>query len=400
MAFTFDVHTHYTPPSMKDNLKDFAEKEPYWGLLITPDPANHTEQGWATPERMVADMDQAGVDKAIILGVYRQTPESARETNDETLAVMRRYPDRILGFGVAATSPLDKTLDEVKRCVDNGMVGMGELNPYGQGISFDDPGFLKIVEACIDADIPLNLHVSEEVGHFYLGKSTTRLLDYYHLACRYPELKLILAHWGGGLLFYEIAPEVRKNLRNVYYDMAGTPLLYPTESILKATLQCISHKKLLYCSDYPLLICPKKQHEPDFRPFLEEINAVELPEDVYADIMGRNAARLFGYLPPETSSEVAEPVKMTAVPKKSPPEIFPETVTVDPYMSISAVANAWPFTQPVFERYGLPWKDSPVPFWEPIAQAAAARGLGPSAREKLLDELNDLVAKNKGLQGV
>lgn len=395
MTLIFDVHTHYTPPSMKDNLKAFAEKEPYWGLLITPDPVNHTEQGWATPERMIADMDRGGVDKAVILGVYRQTAENARETNDETLEIMRRYKDRILGFGVVAPHPLDKALDELKRCVDNGMLGIGELNPYGQGISFDDPNFLKIVEACIDAGIVLNLHVSEEVGHFYLGKSTTRLLDYYHLACRYPELKLVLAHWGGGLIFYEIVPEVQQNLKNVYYDLAATPLLYPTQSIFNVALQCVSHKKLLYGSDYPLIVYPKKQKEPDFRPFLDEIKEMGLPEEVYADVMGKNAARLFGMLPLETAEEPERKARKGAGDSKVITEIQdPRTTAISEYMSISVVARAWPVTQPVFERYGIPWKDTPVPFWEPIAQAAAARGLGPEARQKLIEELNELASKS------
>jgi predicted TIM-barrel fold metal-dependent hydrolase len=395
MTLIIDTHTHFTPPSMKDDLKAFSEKEPYWGLLITPDPVNHTEQGWATPERMIEDMDKAGVDKAIILGVYRQTPESARETNDETLSIMRKYKDRILGFGVMAPASLDKALDEVKRCIDNGMAGIGELNPYGQGITFDDPNFLKVVEAVIDAGVVLNLHVSEEVGHFYLGKSTTRLMEYYRLACRYPELKLVLAHWGGGLIFFEIVPEVRRNLKNVYYDMAGSPLLYPTTSIFNVALQCISHKKLLFGSDYPLIICPKKQNEPDFRPFLDEIKEVGLPEDVYSDIMGLNAARLFGMLPPEPEPESQAKAGTASGASSVITEIaHPESTSISQYMAISAVANAWPATRQVFDKYQIPWKDAPVPFWEPIAQAAAARGFGPDAREKLINELNETVSKN------
>jgi hypothetical protein len=58
-------------------------------------------------------------------------------------------------------------------------------------------------------------------------------------------------------------------------------------------------------------------------------------------------------------------------------------------MAVSMVARVWPQTQAVFERYGIPWKDSPVPFWEPIAQAAAARGYGLQARQQLLDELGE-----------
>jgi len=190
-------------------------------------------------------------------------------------------------------------------------------------------------------------------------------------------------------------PEVQQNLKNVYYDLAATPLLYPTQSIFNVALQCVSHKKLLYGSDYPLIVYPKKQKEPDFRPFLDEIKEMGLPEEVYADVMGKNAARLFGMLPLEMAEEPERKARKGAGDSKVITEIQdPRTTAISEYMSISAVARAWPVTQPVFERYGIPWKDTPVPFWEPIAQAAAARGLGPEARQKLIEELNELASKS------
>jgi hypothetical protein len=386
-----DSHIHFTPPSMAENLEAFSEQEPYWGLLITPDPVNHTQQGWSTPEQMITDMDVAGVDKVVLLGVYRQTEANTRQTNSDTLEIIRRYPDRVTGFAVVHYHPLEHALDEIKRCLDGGMSGVGELNPYGQGVSFEDPDFLKVIEACIQFDIPVNLHVSEEIGHFYLGKSTTPLIEYYRLICRYPELKVILAHWGGGMLFYEIMPEVRQNLKNVWYDTAGSPLLYPTPNIFRAALQCVSHKKILYGSDYPLLICPDRQRKADFRPFLEEIDALDLPQDVYDDIMGRNAARLLGFEPGgETPAEEEYTARaassiMTEIDKS-------EAGKISPFMAVSAVCQAWPETQPVFARYHIPWENSPVPYWEPIAQAAAAHGMGPKARQILLDELNQAIS--------
>ena len=119
--------------------------------------------------------------------------------------------------------------------------------------------------------IPPNLHTNEEVGHFYPGKAVTPLRDYYRLASRYPELKLILAHWGGGIFFYEMMPEVRRVLRNVWYDTAASALQYPTQDIFGVALRCVDHRKLLYASDYPLRLYPRRQSGPDFRPFLAEI---------------------------------------------------------------------------------------------------------------------------------
>ena len=62
-------------------------------------------------------------------------------------------------------------------------------------------------------------------------------------------------------------------------------------------------------------------------------------------------------------------------------------------MAISAVADKWPATRAVFDKYGLPWHDSPVAYWEPITQAAAAHGWTPTQQQQLLAELQAVIAQ-------
>ena len=143
-------------------------------------------------------MDAAGVDKVVLMGEYRRSHEACVARNDQAIEIARRWPDRVIPFAVVQPKAGRPALDEVARCVDAGMRGVGELGPYGQGYRLDDPDFLQLAEACIRHNIPLNLHTNEEVGRYYPGKATTPLAHYYELAVRYPELKLILAHWGGG----------------------------------------------------------------------------------------------------------------------------------------------------------------------------------------------------------
>ena len=374
-----DAHVHYTPPSMQENFAEFAEREPYWGLLISPDSDNHTIQGWATPERMIDDMDAAGIDRVVVMAEYRLRHESCIERNEQALRIIRRYPERVTAFACIQPKAGQAALEELQRCLDGGMLGVGELNPYGQGHTLADPDFLAMVEMCIERDVPLNLHVSEEVGHYYPGKSTTPLRHYYELAQRYPELKLILAHWGGGLFLYEIMPEVRKNLHNVWYDTAASPLLYPTRKIFDIALRCVDHRKILFGSDYPLLIYPRRQAEPDMRPFLEEIDTLELPSPVLEDVLGNNAARLLGWL--EDDRPAAKPKKQPSIPALDIP--------IAGLMPVTAVARQWPETQAVFEKHGIPCEDSPVATWEPIMQAAAARGMSPAEQNNLIVELNE-----------
>ncbi len=387
-----DAHIHYTPPALRAGLAEFAEQEPYWGLLLGADPEARSLQGWATGEEMIADMDRAEVDRVVIMGEYRQHHETAVARNDQAMELIRRWPGRVLAFACIKPQAGPRALAELERCLDGGMSGVGESNPYGQGHRLDDPDFLRLVEACIRRNVPLNLHVSEEVGHFYPGKSTTPLRHYYDLAVRYPELKLILAHWGGGLFFYEMMPEVRRVLQNVWYDTAASPLLYPTEAIFRVALQCLDFRKILYGSDYPLRLYPARQAGPDFRPFLAEIDGLGLEPAVYAALMGGNAARLLGLV------EVEEAEEAGAAPRR-PGRPSPIITTIEAkagqpiadLMAVRAVAEAWPQTRAVFEAHGIPWQDTAVPFWEPILQAAAARGYDSPARQRLLDELNEAI---------
>ncbi len=379
-----DAHVHYTPPSLAADLDAFIREEPFWGQMLAPRAGGRSIQGWATAERMIADMDAAGVDRVVLLGEYRRSHEGCVARNDQALEIIRRWPDRVSAFAILQPQAGQAALDELARCLDGGMVGVGELGPYGQGYRLDDPDFLRLVEACIRAGVPLNLHTNEEVGGFYPGKAATPLRDYYRLATRYPELRLILAHWGGGLFFYELMPEVRRALRNVWYDTAASPLQYATRSIFDVALRCVDHRKLLYGSDYPLRLYPRRQAEPDFRPFLAEIAALELPDDVRMDILGGNAALLL-------SPNPQAPFPAREGGGKVPPRLAGEGAggEVTPAMSTLLVAEAWPATRAVIERYNIPCNDSPVPFWEPISQAAAARGISGEALARLLAELNE-----------
>ena len=378
-----DAHVHYTPPELRVHLDEFIRDEPYWGLLMG---GPNSVQGWASAERMIEDMDRAEVDKVLLMGDYRRQHAGCVARNDEALAIVRRYPGRIMPFAMVQPKAGQAALDELARCIDTGMVGVGELGPYGQGYRLDDPDFLRVVEACINRDVPINLHVNEEVGHYYGGKAATPLLHIYQLAERYPELKLILAHWGGGLLFYELMPEVQRVLRNVWYDTAASPLLYPTERIFRAALAAVDHRKLLYGSDYPLRVYPRIQKEPDFQPFLAEIEALGLPPGQQSDLLGGNAARLLGLQPDDRPMAPSTHKRKEEMIVRIASDQMPEIVS---RMAVAAVAVTWPQTQCIFERHGIPWRDSPVPYWEPITQAAAARGLGPDEQARLLAELNE-----------
>jgi predicted TIM-barrel fold metal-dependent hydrolase len=172
---------------------------------------------------------------------------------------------------------------EINRCADLGARGIGELMPDSQGFRLDEAEVLgPAIEAACERGLPILTHASEPIGHVYPGKGTVTPDTVYRFAVAFPEAVLICAHWGGGLPFYELMPEVGKALRNVYYDTAAGLSLY-RKAIYRTAVAAVGPGKVLFGSDYPLI----RQSR-----FLAHIRQSGLDEESSAQLLGGNAARL------------------------------------------------------------------------------------------------------------
>ena len=362
-----DAHVHFTPPALKQQLTTMGE--PYVKMLLAGD---GSIQDWVSAEKMIADMDRAGIDKVLLVGEYYQQHENCVMRNNQSIDLVNRYPDRILSLAIVSPNAGQAAVDELNRCLDAGLIGLGEMNPYAQNFRLDDLIFSRLAEVCIERNVPINLHVGEEVGNWYTGKSTTPLREYADLAQRFPALKLIFAHWGGGLIFYELMPQVRKQLANVWYDTAASPLLYPTKRIFRTALTCIDPAKILYGSDYPLRIYPRKMKTADFEPFLAAIRKQKL--DCEQAVFGENFMAML--------AQASQPKSIRR------PHVE--------QMTVRGLVRQAPQSAEILARYNLPTHDSALPAWEPIAQAAAARGLSDAAQSELMEELSQFIAEEHG----
>ena len=131
-------------------------------------------------------------------------------------------------------------------------------------------------------NLPVCLHVSEPVGKDYVGKHLTDLSVLYSILKNFPNTVIILAHWGGGLLFYELMEEPKTVLKNIYYDTAASPYLY-RETIFDIAVKIAGAGKILFGSDYPLI---------NFKRYLDSIEKNLPNEDDKKKILGENAAHI------------------------------------------------------------------------------------------------------------
>jgi hypothetical protein len=184
-------------------------------------------------------------------------------------------------------------LDSLERALDAGFCGIGELFPQVQEFAYDDPHFLQVLQIAAARGMPVNLHVTDTLIPTKAVTRATPLENFVRLAEDFPGLKLILAHWGGGLPFHELNPRLREILRNVSYDCAASPLFYD-KRVFRQVIDLVGADRVLYGSDYPLLLYPREQREPEFKRFLNDVVTAGLTVEEQEKVLGKNLLRLVG----------------------------------------------------------------------------------------------------------
>ena len=275
-----DFHTHIVSPKIKQNRDEYARRCRSFASIYSDPKAK-----LATAEEIIAAMDKDGVDISVVLNYGWSTQPLCAEVNDYILESVARYPKRLVGFCSVVPSEDEAIIREVERCITGGAKGIGELRLDDQLKKNNWRELLSpLIESVINHNILLMTHASEPVGHQYPGKGIATPDLLYALITAFPELKLVCAHWGGGLPFYTLMPEVKTALKNVYFDTAISPFLYSPQ-VYGHVVQLVGAEKILFGTDYPVI----SQHR-----FLQEINALDLSADIKSKILHGNAKKLLG----------------------------------------------------------------------------------------------------------
>ncbi|MGJ3243350.1 MAG: amidohydrolase family protein [Opitutales bacterium] len=291
-----DVHTHLYPEAAGRNPVAWGREraEHQWLACVAPE-GRPSLQGWASVDRLLADMDAAGVDRAVILGWYWENDATAREQNRFLAAAVRRHPDRLAAWASCDPGAGETALETLHIAIDQeGLTGVGECLPQVRGLTLADPRWQAVMAFARERGLPLNLHVTEVGGPVYPGRIPTPLEAFLELAEAWPTVPLILAHWGGLLCFSRLNRRLRKRMDNVWFDTAASPLLYD-DRIYPAAVRAAGVGRILYGSDYPLRVYPKKQDGPDMTLALAAARDSGLAEAEVGAVLGGNAARLFGW---------------------------------------------------------------------------------------------------------
>jgi len=273
-----DCHTHIFPEEAREDRDAFCRRDEGFSSIY-----KNSKAKMVGVEDLIATMDEHRIERSVICGFSWKHPDLCSLHNRYLLESASRYPNRLIVFISLLFSNPDWSGRELDRAMKGGARGVGELAFYYDEMTSQDVYTMKPVLAQMEKQgIPLLLHTNETIGHSYPGKGRTPLERFYELILSFPNLPIILGHWGGGLPFYELMPEVAKVMANVYYDTAASPFLY-SNKIYTIVSEIVGVEKIFFGTDFPL-ISPQR--------YLKELEVSGLSRQDQEKILGLNFSRL------------------------------------------------------------------------------------------------------------
>jgi aminocarboxymuconate-semialdehyde decarboxylase len=269
----------------------------------------------------IVDMDRAGIDVAVqscILG-WDTTLENCRLLNDCTARAQKDFPGRFVGLAHVPPLDGDAALAEFERAVNELALKGVTISSQVNGLSLDAKEFQpffaraeqlgatvfvhpalgpKGYELMKDYMLPVIL-----TREFDLGVALTRMIAAGVIE-RFADLKLVFAHFGGGLAGYKerisrssyrfkLPKSFDDYFDRLYFDMAG---FEGSPIALRCALEVIKPERLVFATDYPQNFNnrdPKEGKSIDgVREYVELIRGLPLAAKLKEDMLGGTAARL------------------------------------------------------------------------------------------------------------
>lgn len=291
------IEEHWMPPGVTAALKCLPRPDE---SLAFNDIGDHQQRLEDLDERRIAAMDAQGVDVSILAltppGTQPLAPDQARllssAANDTAVAAISKHPTRFRALSTLPMSSPKHVVDELVRAKGLGHVGAMVYGRSGDRF-LDDPAYDEFFAAAAELSQPVFIHpqipseATRDASYRGLGDLTDLALATFgwgwHLDAalaalrlvlrgtfdRYPELQIVLGHWGEMLLFWldradglsrvaglqrPVSDYIRSN-----FHITASGMLNP--ALQHHVLSVTSVDRLMFSTDYPFQ--HPTQHEVD-----------------------------------------------------------------------------------------------------------------------------------------
>lgn len=264
-----------------------ARMDKEWGTRPSEPPAETPEQIDAMADRWAAELDAKGIRRIVFV---------TGQTNDLLAGVVRRHPERFIGYAHHQLQP--GAGPELRRAVDElGLKGYKLLGPTVP-IPFEDPSVRDVWEFCAERRLPALIHFG------YLGRgggvvAHPRMspLSLFEVARDFPEIPFIVPHFGAG--YWQDLLALCWSLPNVYVDTSGSnqwirwmPYPLTLEDLFRKAFETIGPERVLFGTDSAAF--PRGFAQRYLDEQLRVCYSLGRSESEIAAVFGGNAARLLG----------------------------------------------------------------------------------------------------------
>lgn len=291
-----DIHNHFYPTRFLKQLeKDgstvgLSVETDEWGRQILVQHGNRVVT--ITPpmndiDMRLEDMHQAGFDMQVLtlsapsvdIFPVELGENLARVVNDEIGEICRKHPDRFMAFATLPFIDPDRTVKELKRCVEELKFKGACIGTNINGMGLDNQRLYPFYECMSEYDLPIHIHprapVDKETYKDYrllpmIGFEMDLCVAVVRLVMggvmdKFPNLKFIVSHLGGAIPYlaeriqncYEAYPDCQENISGPAMDYLKR-FYYDTVSFFEPALMCayafVGAGRMVLGSDYPHVI--------------------------------------------------------------------------------------------------------------------------------------------------
>ncbi len=328
--FGIDMQRHYLPPE----ALPLVGKTPEYDFTTSLKRFTKSYERMTNIDADLAYMDGAGIDMAILsVGYFVSNGlEFCRACNTGYASIVRQHPGRFRGMIHAY--PLDdarKNRDEIRRSVEElGLFGLAMVSSYGD-MPLDAKALDPFYEAAVAYGMPVYIHPSIRTGlwggtrydmHTTISREYDILKSFvevlHGVLPRFPELKVIVAHLGGGFSAlkgrllawhqpenipipedsrrhglsiheakeYGLVQDFEARCRNVLFDSAGMGGWLP---VIRSAFETLGAEHICFGTDYPYEL----DKAPYVRRVLEDIEGLPTPDAEKKRFFSQNLEQAF-----------------------------------------------------------------------------------------------------------
>lgn len=317
------VEEHFSTSAAQDGLAGLAAAHgrPRWFGQLPP--GDVLDALYDLSQARVAAMDAAGLDVQVLSlsapGVNDFAPKDAaavsRDVNDVLADAVARYPQRLVGMATVALHDPASAPAELERAVTKLGLRGAIVNGHVDGAYLDDQRFWPFLEAAAALGVPLYLHPRDVPGPAasyievpgFAGWSmgveeniqVAKLIAGGALD-RFPDLRLVVGHLGGGITFAlpridnrfaavaaagvaDVLPRSPGEYLREHFYVSTSGMLYADR--VRLAIDTFGADRVLLATDYPM-----ETLSEDMATF----RSLDLTPEEHRKVAGANAASLYG----------------------------------------------------------------------------------------------------------